>query len=277
MLHRSAGMHGGDKFQLLSLLLTALRIVATLAVLLAALLGVRPARADTTQPCGVSEFAVRVGKVVVWAEGTNTLTAMDIYGYNLDTGQTFPICTDPALQDRPAISGNLVVWADRRHATGSSLWVQDLLLAYDVSTGQETVLANLGYDQGVVSVGIDGNLVVWNALQAWGYGDSDILQQRLGSRRRRPHLLPPARYPGGQLLLSSGPGASAYTAPDTPLPRWCGSTPAQRGGGAGAGSPTRVPALPNQATAIPPLLLRAGQARIPRKPASSGSEGERVG
>lgn len=153
------------------------------------------------------------GNLVVWMEGTNPDTGMDIYARDLSTGRTFPVCTNPAQQERPAVSGNIVVWADARNRGGSSLLLFDLygydasagrefritrqpevigapaisgktvvwwaerdreyrLLAYDVTTGQERVLANLGFEQ-VRGVDIDGDIVVWSARPG-PWGDYDI-------------------------------------------------------------------------------------------------------
>jgi beta propeller repeat protein len=39
---------------------------------------------------------------------------MDIFGYNLATGEEFPICLAPGDQVMPRIHGNVVVWIDQR-------------------------------------------------------------------------------------------------------------------------------------------------------------------
>jgi len=153
------------------------------------------------------------GSLVVWMEGTNLDTGMDLYARDLSTGRTFPICTNPAQQQWPAVSGNIVVWADARNRGGSSLPLFDLygydasagrefritrqpevvgapaisgttvvwwaqrdheyrLLAYDITTGQETVIANLGFEQ-PGGVDIDSDIVVWSARPG-PWGDYDI-------------------------------------------------------------------------------------------------------
>ena len=153
------------------------------------------------------------GNLVVWMEGTNLETGMDLYARDLSTGRTFPICTNPAQQQWPAVSGNLVVWADARNRGGSSLPLFDIygydasagrefritrqpevigapaisgqtvvwwaqrdreyrLLAYDIATGQEKVLANLGFEQ-PRGVDIDGDIVVWSARPG-PWGDYDV-------------------------------------------------------------------------------------------------------
>jgi len=49
------------------------------------------------------------GRYVVWEDGRN-LVDLDIWGYDLLTGQEFPIFRGPGNQGNPRISGNLVVW-----------------------------------------------------------------------------------------------------------------------------------------------------------------------
>jgi len=153
------------------------------------------------------------GNLVVWMEGTNLDTAMDLYARDLSTGRTFPVCTDPAQQQWPAVSGNIVVWADARNRGGSSLPLFDLygydasagrefritrqpevigapaisgqtvvwwaqrdreyrLLAYDITTGQERVIANLGFEQ-PRGVDIDSGIIVWSARPG-PWGDYDV-------------------------------------------------------------------------------------------------------
>ncbi len=174
---------------------------------------------------GASFFRVQPrisGDLVVWAEGSTLDAAMDIYGHDLASGRTFPICTNAAQQERPAVSGGVVVWADARHRSAAQLaqfdiygyhvgagiefritrqpehisapavsgntvvWVAQRagtyrLLAFDITTGKETALADLGAEPGTVGLDIDGDLVVWNAGRP--SGESDVygydLKQKL--------------------------------------------------------------------------------------------------
>jgi hypothetical protein len=56
--------------------------------------------------------------VVVWFDGRQHLDVWgdqkcDIYGYDLSTGQEFPIRVGPAsFRSDPEVSGNLVVWLE---------------------------------------------------------------------------------------------------------------------------------------------------------------------
>jgi beta propeller repeat protein len=54
------------------------------------------------------------GKIVVWNDSRNGND--DIYGYNLETNQEFPVCILGGYLQQycPAISGNIVVWIDGR-------------------------------------------------------------------------------------------------------------------------------------------------------------------
>jgi beta propeller repeat protein len=64
----------------------------------------------------------------------------------------FPICTDPANQGSPAISGDIVVWEDWRNGNGD-------IYGYDLSTQTEFPLCTDPADQRVPA--ISGDIVVW--------------------------------------------------------------------------------------------------------------------
>ena len=76
----------------------------------------------------------------------------DIYGRNLITDQEFVICTDPAAQRYPRISGNVVVWQDSRNATSD-------IYGKDLSTDTELVVCGNSSPQ--FKPAISGGLVVW--------------------------------------------------------------------------------------------------------------------
>ncbi len=152
------------------------------------------------------------GNRVVWAEGSDPARRMDIFAHDLSTGETIPVCTNRALQAWPAVSGNVVVWADRRNAGDHDRWDlygYDLaagrefritsrpealgppaiagqtvawwaehdgsrrVLAYDLASGKQRTLADLGRDPGQVGVDVGGDLVVWSARRA-ATGDHDV-------------------------------------------------------------------------------------------------------
>jgi beta propeller repeat protein len=94
---------------------------------------------------------------VVWVEGSDV--NWDIYGHNLETGQSFPVVTHPSRQEFPAISGNIVVWADRRHITAQHDGSHYDVYGYDLAAKREfritTETAAIGQPA------ISGNTVVW--------------------------------------------------------------------------------------------------------------------
>ncbi len=101
------------------------------------------------------------GHTVVWAEGTDPDRALDIYAYDTGSGATRAICANPALQEWPAVSRNVVVWADRRNAKGQGRAVHDLY-GYDLAASREFRIT-----AGAEAIGapaIAGNIVAWPAL-----------------------------------------------------------------------------------------------------------------
>ncbi|MHC4464222.1 MAG: right-handed parallel beta-helix repeat-containing protein, partial [Planctomycetota bacterium] len=59
------------------------------------------------------EWLDMYGITVVWGDYRNNDT--DIYGYNIFTGEEFPICTVNGWQYNPAICRDIVVWSDDRN------------------------------------------------------------------------------------------------------------------------------------------------------------------
>ena len=53
------------------------------------------------------------GSVVVWEDAR--YGNPDIYGYDLDLRQEFPVCTNGSSQQNPAVSGSIIVWQDARN------------------------------------------------------------------------------------------------------------------------------------------------------------------
>ncbi|MCK4733445.1 MAG: hypothetical protein KAT65_13415, partial [Methanophagales archaeon] len=64
----------------------------------------------------------------------------------------FPICTDPAGQANPAISGDIVVWTDYRNGNAD-------IYGYDLSTNTEFPICT--DPAGQANPAISGNIVVW--------------------------------------------------------------------------------------------------------------------
>lgn len=60
---------------------------------------------------------------VVWQDDRNR--NYDIYGYDLSTGEEFPVTTHSDPQILPAIHGDIVVWTDTRNGNSAS-WLSSL-------------------------------------------------------------------------------------------------------------------------------------------------------
>ena len=97
----------------------------------------------------------------------------DIYALDLRTGRELPVCTAIWDQEAPAVSGNIIVWADYRRANP----IRDPLISdiygYDATTGREFLIASDPDNYRQVKPAISGNVVVWadmhNGGDIWGY------------------------------------------------------------------------------------------------------------
>ena len=139
--------------------------IAVLAVVLACSHGAKagfpvfsitPADPDAGQPA-IS------GNIVVWQ--TVGPGGLDIYGCDLSTGATFPVCTHTGWQMYPAISGNIVVWRDGRNEASA---LGDIY-GYDLSTGTEFPVCTHATEQ--LNPAISGDIVVWEDFSrgdVWG-------------------------------------------------------------------------------------------------------------
>ncbi len=107
---------------------------------------------------------------MVWVDDRNreegTYYDSAIFGYDLSTQSEFPICTANRAQYFPAISGNIVVWADNRNSNedihpgqnpyGEGNWD---IYGYDLTTNAEFPICTAPGFQGEPA--ISGNTVVW--------------------------------------------------------------------------------------------------------------------
>ena len=80
------------------------------------------------------------GDIVVWYDTRRGVEEADIYGYDLSTGEEFPICTAQGSQQAPVISGDYVVWMDKRNGVWD-IYGYDLVsreeFAIDTSPGAQ--------------------------------------------------------------------------------------------------------------------------------------------
>jgi len=96
----------------------------------------------------------------------------DIYRYDLSTGTEFPVTTDTSNQSNLSISGNRIVWEDKRNA---SPFNYDIYM-YDLTTGTESSITMDSYDQ--VYPAISGDRIVWADNRS---GNWDIFQNEFFS------------------------------------------------------------------------------------------------
>jgi TolB protein len=99
--------------------------------------------------------AVSAGRIA-WAD--NRSGNYDVYVYDVASGTTRQITTDPAGQFNVRISGDYVVWEDTRNSTSHYFPSNDVYL-YDLASGTEMPVATGENHQGWPRV--DGNRVLW--------------------------------------------------------------------------------------------------------------------
>ncbi len=100
------------------------------------------------------------GDLIVWEDERNG--NVDIYMYDLATGQELPVTTNPAEQRDAHVSGNRVVWQDKRSGNWD-VWM------YDVGTGQESQISDDPGDE--IGARISGDRIVWEGDIAGGQPD----------------------------------------------------------------------------------------------------------
>lgn len=103
------------------------------------------------------------GHTVVWEDCRSCIVTRDamgyyithnvtIYGKNLSTGREYLIARPTSPQPSPTISGQIVIWHDRRNG-------QDVVYGKDLTHGREFPIANRRCKLGAPA--ISGTLVVW--------------------------------------------------------------------------------------------------------------------
>jgi hypothetical protein len=107
------------------------------------------------------------GQVVVWGESRTQghPLEVDIYGYDLQHEQEFPVVVRPGLQAGPRISGDWVIyldWPSGARLTGR-LPDQPTLRAHRLSTGEDVEIGQVRYGEASSSeyYSISGQNVVW--------------------------------------------------------------------------------------------------------------------
>ena len=102
-------------------------------------------------------------KYVVW-EDTRAGNS-DIWLYNIATGESRAITTDPAWQFNPRVSGDLVVWGDKRNGR-TQIYLRDL--SKPVSLQSDVPITSLlTSPAGAWVPAISGNRIAW--MNVWVY------------------------------------------------------------------------------------------------------------
>ena len=140
-------------------------------------------RQITTEEHAQSHPAV-YGDTVVWLDRRHGNSDQypypyDVYAYDLRNGEETRLTSDTTAEgyDRVSMSGDLVVWADIRHADpeitshpSNDGAYDNEIYVYDLSTGRETrVTANPANDH---YPAIDGGRIVW--LRQFAYREADV-------------------------------------------------------------------------------------------------------
>ncbi len=121
---------------------------------------------------------------IVWVHD-DISGSRDIYAYNIETGTELRISEPESYSDRPAISGNVIVWENL-----SSSEDDHDIYAYNLSSGKYTRVTD-DPDNLQQYPSISGNLVVW---QDDRYDESDIYLFNLSNKAEQ--LL--TEYPEGE-------------------------------------------------------------------------------
>jgi beta propeller repeat protein len=137
---------------------------------------------------------------VVWTDQRGA--DLNIYGYNRETGQEFPICTAAGDQQNPAVSGNLVVWQDDRNGNWD-------IYAYNLDTQQEFAVCTADGNQ--TNPAVCGDTVVWQDNRN---GNSDVYGRNVGwlseSAAQKAHGLNRTRLacwgPSGEFPICTADG-----------------------------------------------------------------------
>ncbi len=120
------------------------------------------------------------GSIIVWQDARSSpdhvppeFSNRDIYALDLRTGQEFAVCTALWDQEDPAVSGDIIVWADYRRANPILNPLISDIYGYNLSTGREFLIASADDDVRQVKPAISESVVVWadmhNGGDIWGY------------------------------------------------------------------------------------------------------------
>jgi beta propeller repeat protein len=101
------------------------------------------------------------GSIIVWQDDRKgNVNDYDVYGYDVNAGQSIQVCTDSANQQNPDISGSIVVWQEYN----GSNWD---IYGINLDGGAKFAICTTGGDQQYPA--ISGHYVVWQDNRGGGY------------------------------------------------------------------------------------------------------------
>ncbi|MFC1749805.1 hypothetical protein ACFL2V_13475 [Pseudomonadota bacterium] len=107
------------------------------------------------------------GDYIVWSDNRNG--TLDVFGYQISTGDEFPVSTAAGDQKAPQVSGDYVVWEDHRDGNAD-------IYGYQISTKTEFAISTAAQNQ--LFPQIDADYVVWHDLRD---SDADIYAYRIST------------------------------------------------------------------------------------------------
>ena len=130
--------------------------------------------ADITDPCNPVEFLISGSGQKPAISGNIVVwrSGTSIVGHNLSDKKNFPICIGDGYKEKPAIDANIVVWTDPYRSEGPGVY------GYDLSTQTEFLIASGGMHPDV-----SGDIVVWTDKR---YGEYDIYGYDVSARDEFP-------------------------------------------------------------------------------------------
>lgn len=130
------------------------------------------------QDWGQVQPAIDYPYVVYKTEGETDQEFTDIWAYNIETGQTFPICLAPGEQSNPSVYDGKVVYSDDRNDPEGLVSTDCNIYMYDINTGLESVVASNTEGEG--NPFIWGNRVLFNHWNEDGDGDVHMVDISTG-------------------------------------------------------------------------------------------------
>lgn len=155
-------------------LLRGALVLALCATLVPVSAGTALARSiDEEFPVSLADYgqvqpAIDYPYLVYKTEAEDSVEYTNIWGYNIETGRTFPICLAPGEQANPSVYDGKVVYSDDRNDPDALVSGGCNIYLYDIATGEESVVASNTEDEG--NPFIWGDRVLFNHWNDGGTG-----------------------------------------------------------------------------------------------------------